>query len=155
MFKCTFVSDTENVPHPTEDKYLRFSQRFLQILEDFLDQFRQRSVDVPPDLLGAFDVNSFFKKSPQKSGDVRSRDRNGHFPRPTLRPPKESCNKPVIMLAEWAVAQSGRNQQSFSFSSNRKVNVSKDFERTYSLIVCLNNSGSTMFSRLLAPNSIL
>jgi hypothetical protein len=155
VFKCAFVLDAENVPHPTEDQYLRFSQCFLQILEDFLGQFRQHSVDVPPDLLGAFDVNSFFKKSPQKSGAVRSGDRNGHFPRPTLRSPKESCNKPVVMLAVWAVAQSCRNQQSFSFSSNRKVNVSKDFERNYSLIVYSNNNGSTIFSRCLAPNTIL
>jgi hypothetical protein len=155
MFKCALVSDAENVPHTPEEQYSRFSQRFLQILEDFLDQFRQHSVDAPPHLLGAFDVNSFFKKSPQKSCGVRSGDRNGHFPRPTLLSPKESCNKTVVMLAAWAVAQSCRNQQSFSFSSNRNVNVSKDFERNYSLIVCSNNNCSTIFSRHLAPNSIL
>ena len=50
VFKCAFVSDPENVPHTTEDQYSGFSQFFLHILEDFLDQFRQHCVDVPPDL---------------------------------------------------------------------------------------------------------
>ena len=35
VFKYEFISDAENVPHTREEQYSRFSQRFLQILEDF------------------------------------------------------------------------------------------------------------------------
>jgi hypothetical protein len=47
-----------------------------------------------------FQIKPFFEKSPhrKKSGGVRSGDRGGQRPRPTMRSPKNFCSRAVIVF---------------------------------------------------------
>ena len=119
VFKCAFEQTLESPAYYWRSIFTVFTAfpahfgRFWSVLVTFCWCFSR--------FIGVFMLTlSLRNPYRKKSGGVKSGDRNGHFPLPTLLSPKESCNKPIVMVAVWAVAQSCRKRQYFSFSSNKK-----------------------------------